>query len=195
MKLQIPKIEFNSPVVVWFSALSFLVLLFGFATNHESTNLFFTCYKTESSDPMMWVRMVTYVMGHSDMSHYVGNFFLIILLGPMLEEKYGSKALFIMMLLTALAGGIVNVLIATTALRGASGIVFMFIVLCSFTSVQSGKIPLTMILVVIIYIGKEIVNGVFSADNISQLTHILGGLCGIAFGLYYNKKDNKKAVK
>lgn len=191
MKLQIPKIEFNAPVVVWFSGLSFLVLLFGFATNHESTNLFFTCYKSDPSDVMMWVRMVTYVMGHSDMSHYVGNFFLIILLGPMLEEKYGSKALLIMMLLTAIAGGIVNVLIATTALRGASGIVFMFIVLSSFTSVQSGKIPLTMVLVVIIYIGKEVVNGVFSADNISQLTHILGGLCGIAFGLYYNKKAVK----
>lgn len=191
MKLQIPKIEFNAPVVVWFSGLSFLVLLFGFATNHESTNLFFTCYKSDPSDVMMWVRMVTYVMGHSDMSHYVGNFFLIILLGPMLEEKYGSKALLIMMLLTAIAGGIVNVLIATTALRGASGIVFMFIVLSSFTSVQSGKIPLTMVLVVIIYIGKEVVNGVFSADNISQLTHILGGLCGIAFGLYYNKKAAK----
>lgn len=191
MKLQIPKIEFNSPVVVWFSALSFLVLLFGFATNHESTNLFFTCYKSDPSDVMMWVRMVTYVMGHSDMSHYVGNFFLIILLGPMLEEKYGSKALLIMMLLTAIAGGIVNVLIATSALRGASGIVFMFIVLSSFTSVQSGKIPLTMVLVVIIYIGKEVVNGVFSADNISQLTHILGGMCGIAFGLYYNKKAAK----
>ena len=191
MKLQIPKIEFNAPVVVWFSGLSFLALLFGFATNHESTNLFFTCYKSDPSDVMMWVRMVTYVMGHSDMSHYVGNFFLIILLGPMLEEKYGSKALLIMMLLTAIAGGIVNVLIATTALRGASGIVFMFIVLSSFTSVQSGKIPLTMVLVVIIYIGKEVVNGVFSADNISKLTHILGGLGGIAFGLYYNKKAAK----
>ncbi len=191
MKLQIPKIEFNSPVVVWFSVLSFLVLLFGFATDHESTTQFFTCYKTETSDPMMWVRMVSYVFGHADMSHYVENFFLIILLGPMLEEKYGSKALLIMMLLTAFAGGIVNVLIATSALRGASGIVFMFIVLCSFTSVQSGKIPLTMVLVVVIYIGKEIVNGMISVDNVSQLTHILGGMCGIAFGLYYNQKTAK----
>lgn len=192
MKFQIPKIEFNAPVVVWFTIISFLAVLFGLATDNHSTDLMFTCYKTEPTDPMMWVRMVTHVIGHSDMSHYVGNFFLIILLGPMLEEKYGSKALFFMMLLTAFVAGLVNVMIGTAALRGASGIVFMFIVLSSFTSVQSGKIPLTMVLVVVIYIGQEIINGMFSVDNISQLTHILGGMCGIAFGLYYNQRTEKK---
>ncbi len=192
MKIQIPKIEFNAPVVVWYSIISFVILLFGFATNNQSTDEFFTCYRTDVSDPMMWVRMVTYVLGHSDMNHYVGNFFLIILLGPMLEEKYGSKTLLLMMLLTAVAGGLINILITSGGLRGASGIVFMFIVLCSFTSVQSGRIPLTMLLVVVIYIGQEIINGVFSADNISQLTHIIGGVCGIGFGLYFNNRRVKK---
>ncbi|MBE6851302.1 MAG: rhomboid family intramembrane serine protease [Ruminococcus sp.] len=192
MKIQIPKIEFNAPVVVWYSVISFVILLFGFATNNQSTDAFFTCYRTDPSDPMMWLRMVSYVLGHSDMSHYVGNFFLIILLGPMLEEKYGSKVLLLMMFLTAAVGGIVNVLLTTSGLRGASGIVFMFIILCSFTSVQSGRIPLTMVLVVIIYIGQEIVNGVIAADNISQLTHIIGGICGICFGLYYNNRRAKE---
>lgn len=191
MKIQLPKIEFNAPVVVYYTIISFVVLLFGYATLGTTTDNFFTCFRSDLSDPMMWLRMVTYIFGHSDMAHYTGNFFLIILLGPMLEEKYGSKSLLIMILLTALAGGIVNVLIGTAGLRGASGIAFMFIVLCSCTTVQSGKIPLTMVLVVVIYLGREIMSGVLTTDNISQLTHIVGGVCGVAFGLYYNKNRTK----
>ncbi len=192
MKFQFPKIEFNAPVVVSYTVISFVVLLFGYATLGQSTDTLFTCFRTDTSDPMMWLRMVTYIFGHSDMAHYTGNFFLIILLGPMLEEKYGSKPLLVMILLAALAGGIVNVLIGTAGLRGASGIAFMFIILCSCTTVQSGKIPLTMVLVVVIYIGREVMSGMFTADNVSQLTHIIGGICGIIFGLYCNRHPARK---
>ena len=113
--------------------------------------------------------------------------FLIMLIGPMLEEKYGSKRLFYMMLITAFIGGLANVLVTSSGLLGASGIAFMMIVLCSCTSVESGYLPLTMIIVVILYIGKETVSGVTVQDNISQLSHILGGICGVVFGMYYNQ--------
>lgn len=153
----------------------------------------FTCYRTAGSDIMMYVRMVSYVFGHTDISHYMNNFFLITLIGPMLEEKYGSKRLVGMMAITALVGGIANLLVTTSGLLGASGIAFMMIILCSCTSVTSGKIPLTLMIVVVIYIGQEIIAGVTTMDNVSQLTHILGGVCGIAFGLYYNEKGIPKS--
>lgn len=191
MKLQIPKLELNAPVVIWYSLISFLALLIGYATENEITDTLFTCYRTSVSDPMMWLRMITYVFGHSDFAHFVDNFFLIMILGPMLEEKYGSKPLLGMMFATALVGGAANLLLTTSGLRGASGIVFMFIILCSCTSVASGKIPLTLIFVVVIYIGQEVVAGFTSEDNISHMTHILGGLCGVGFGLYYNSKHAK----
>ncbi|MBR7038442.1 MAG: rhomboid family intramembrane serine protease [Oscillospiraceae bacterium] len=187
-----PKIEMNAPVVVSFTVLSFLVLLFGYATHGASTTAYFTCTRTSFTDPMMYVRMFTYIFGHSDMTHYVGNFTSIILLGPILEEKYGSKALLVMILVTALVGGLANVLLTTAGLRGASGIVFLFIILCSCTSVKSGTIPVTMILVVAIYIGQEVMVGIATSDDISQLTHILGGICGILFGLFY-KPGEKSA--
>ena len=69
-----------------------------------------------------------------------------------------------------------------TALLGASGIVFMMILLSSFGGVRNGTIPTTLILVAIFYLGDEIWNGIFVQDNISQLTHIIGGLCGTVFG-------------
>ncbi len=187
MKIQLPKIEVNSPVIIWYAGISFVILLFGYATGGNSTMELFTCYRTSLNDPLMYFRLISHALGHSDISHYLSNFFLIMLIGPVLEEKYGSKRLLYMMLLTALLAGIVNVLITPNGLLGASGIAFMMIILCSCTSVQSGTLPLTMIIVVVMYIGKEILSGIAVNDNISQLSHILGGICGIVFGLYYNQ--------
>jgi len=191
--MKLPKIEINAPVIIWYTGICFMTLLFGYATDNHLTDVFFTCYRTSLSDPMMYVRMLSYVFGHSDISHYVNNFFLITLIGPMLEEKYGSKRLLYMMLITAAVGGAANLTVTALmntaiGLRGASGIAFMMIILCSCTSVKSGKIPLTMLLVAVIYIGQEILAGVTVKDNVSQMTHILGGICGIFFGLYYNSK-------
>lgn len=190
--MKLPKVELNAPVTVTFSIISFVVLLFGYATLGESTKALFTCYRSVPSDPLMYIRMFTYIFGHKDITHFVNNFTTIILIGPMLEEKYGSKPLVLMILVTAFVGGLANILFTANGILGASGVVFMFIILCSCTSVSSGKIPLTLVLVVVIYIGQEILTGVTTADNISHSTHILGGLCGIGFGLYYNRENPKQ---
>ena len=71
---------------------------------------------------------------------------------------------------------------ASAALLGASGIVFMMIVLSSFTEMKKDGIPVTLILVVIFYLGGEIMDGIRGSDSISQLTHIVGGICGLVFG-------------
>ena len=107
----------------------------------------------------------------------------------MLEEKYGSKLLFEMMFITAVITGLANNMLFPTGLLGARGIVFMMIILSSVTSVKEGKIPLTLIVVVILYLGEQVAAGIFSADNISQLTHIVGGVCGGVFGMMMNKKE------
>jgi GlpG protein len=191
--MKLPKIELNAPVTVGFTLISFLAVIFGYATLGESTKVFFTCYKTAWTDPMQYLRLFTHIFGHADITHYVNNFTTIILLGPMLEEKYGSKDLAGMILVTALISGLVNVLFTPgVGVLGASGIVFLFIILCSCTSVSTGKIPLTLVLVVVIYIGQEILTGLTVKDQISQLGHITGGVCGIGFGLFYNMYNPKK---
>ena len=40
-----------------------------------------------------------------------------------------------------------------------------------------------LILVLLLSIGGEIVNGFIHSDNVSQLTHIVGGICGAFLGL------------
>jgi membrane associated rhomboid family serine protease len=113
---------------------------------------------------------------------------LFLLLGPILEEKYGSKKLLVMMLITAVVSGLANILLfSNVALLGASGIVFMMIILTSASCIKDDRIPLTMILIIVIYLGAEVINGIFTSDNISQLTHIIGGVCGGVFGISQNR--------
>ena len=71
---------------------------------------------------------------------------------------------------------------AGTALLGASGIVFMMILLSSFGGGRNGTIPTTLILVAVFYLGGELWDAIFVRDNVSQLTHIIGGLCGTVLG-------------
>ena len=176
-------IRFNAPVILTFALLSLLALLLGNWTNGAATHQYFSVYRSSLSDPLTYVRFFGHVLGHADYEHYMGNLLLLLLVGPGLEEKYGSGTMVWMILVTALVTGLVHfVFFPGSALLGASGVVFMMIVLSSFTAMRRGEIPVTLILVVIFYLGGEIMNGLFKKDNISQITHIVGGLCGLIFG-------------
>ena len=176
-------IRFNAPVILTFALLSLLALLLGNWTNGAATHQFFSVYRSSLSDPLTYVRFIGHVLGHADYEHYMGNMLLFLLVGPGLEEKYGSGTMVWMILVTALVTGLVHfVFFPGSALLGASGVVFMMIVLSSFTAMRRGEIPVTLILVVIFYLGGEIMDGLFKKDNISQITHIVGGLCGLIFG-------------
>lgn len=183
MKEFLGKLQYNSPVTLTFTFLSLAVLLLGYITGGQSTNLLFGVYRSAWSDPLTYFRLFGHVLGHVDWSHYTGNMVLFLVLGPILEEKYKSQAFFIMIAITAVVSGLFHVILfPNTVLLGASGIVFMMIVLSSVAGMKDGKIPLTLILVIIIYLGGEIIS-VGSKDGIAHIAHILGGICGAAFGL------------
>ena len=183
------KITFNSPVVLGFIFLSLAVLILGFVTLGKSNELLFMTYHSALTNPLTYVRFFTHVLGHSGWEHYIGNAAYILLLGPLLEEKYGSKKLLQVIIITALVTGLVNyILFPTVALCGASGVVFAFILLTSFTSFKNGEIPLTFILVAVLFLGQQVYEGVFLQDNISNLSHVLGGIIGSVVGFKLNKK-------
>lgn len=183
MKL-LHRIQYNSPVILTFALLSLGVLLLGEATGGTSTALCFSVYRSSLTDPFTYLRFFGHVLGHANYSHYIGNMTLLLVIGPPLEERYGSQALLEVMLATALISGLVQFFFFPgTALLGASGIVFMLIILSSLSGGEKGRIPLTLILVYVIYIGGEIADGILQSDDISQITHIIGGTCGAVFGL------------
>jgi len=179
------RITYNSPVVLTFVALSLLSLILGAVTSGVTTNKFFCVYRAPLGDYLTYFRFFAHVFGHSGYAHFMGNMVLLLVLGPQLEERFGSIALTVMITVTALVSGLINfIFFPNTMLLGASGIVFMMIILSSFTGDKKGTLPLTMILVFVLYIGGEVVKGVLESDNISRLTHIIGGICGGFFGYH-----------
>lgn len=176
------KLTYNAPVVLTFSLVALGVLIGSLLSGGWLSQTLFTVYPTmEWSNPVDYLRLVTHVLGHQDMAHLVGNLTFILLLGPSLEEKYGAANLVEMMLLTALVTGLATVLFFPHGLLGASGIVFMMILLSSFTNVKKKEIPLTFVMIATLFLGKEVF-GAFRSDGISQAAHLIGGICGALFG-------------
>lgn len=179
------KLTYNCPVVLTYAAICLALVLVDMLTQGWLNANVMICRGHPSwLDPMTYVRCVTYFFGHSGWSHYASNMLLMLLVGPVVEEKYGSGNLAFMILITGIASGIVNSLFFDTGIIGASGIVFMMIILSAFTNMRKGEIPLSLILVAAIYLGREIVSA-FTPDTVSQFGHILGGLFGLFWGIYY----------
>ena len=184
------KISYNAPVVLTFVLICLVVLVVDGLTMGKSTNLLFMTYHSSLTNPLTYLRFFTHVLGHGGWSHFINNAAYLLLLGPMLEEKHGSQTLIEIIAITALVTGLVNyIFFPSVGLCGASGVVFAFIILASFTGFKDGEIPLTFILVAIIYIGQQIFEGITVTDNISNMAHIVGGAVGAVLGYLLNKKS------
>jgi GlpG protein len=161
-----------------------------YLTAGMSNQAFFMTYHSSLANPLTYLRFFTHVLGHAGWTHYIGNMMYILLLGPMLEEKYGSVNIIELIAVTAVITGLLNYfLFPGVALCGASGVVFAFILMTSFTNFNEGEIPLTVILVAIVFLGQQLYEGVFLQDNVSNLSHIAGGLVGAFVGYHLNRRD------
>lgn len=185
------KLTFNSPVILVFSAICAGVYLLSYL--NADMNLFVLFPQWDMQNPAWYFRIFSHSMGHASMDHLMGNLAFILLLGPIVEEKYGSKNLLIMFFTTAVLTGLIHTLFFNVGLLGASGIVFMLILLVSLVNFNAKEIPLTFVLIVIVYIGKEIM-GTFSNDQVAHSTHIIGGIIGAIFGFKLAGKKKSKSM-
>lgn len=180
------RIKYNAPTTLTYVILCSLVVFLDGSALHGLTRAFFTvpdALSFDLLDPLDYLRLFTHIIGHADWNHLINNFAYILLLGPMLEENYGSLTMALMIAVTGFVTGVLNACFFPHPLLGASGVVFMMILLASFTNHGKDDVPLTFILIVILYLGKEILNA-FKGDDISQFAHLAGGLCGSLFGFF-----------
>ncbi len=191
-KRPVLKIQYDSPVILTFALLSLIALIIDQWIDGAANTLLFSVYRSSFTDPFTYPRFFLHVLGHTDIVHYFSNICLLLVLGPIVESKYKSRNVLISILVTALVSGIIHfAFFGNTALLGASGIVFMMIFLSSISGIRGGNIPLSLILVAIIYLGQEIYSLFFQSNNISEITHIIGGLCGIVCGTVIVKTKNR----
>lgn len=183
------RIYVNAPVTIGFAIISLGALMLSGITGGWSDVQLFSVYRAPLSDPLSYARVFTYVLGHANFQHYFGNMSILLLLGPMLEEKYGSWAMAVVMIITAFCTGILQVILfPDQALLGASGIAFMMILMSSFANFKKGQIPLSLILVAALYLGKEAVDSITVQDNVSQFAHLAGGTAGAVLGYLLNMR-------
>ena len=181
MKKRSITILYNSPVILTFALLSLLALGLGKLTDGWTTQNLFCVYRASLTDWLTYPRFFLHVLGHPDIV-------ILLVVGPMAEERFGGKRILLAIALTALVTGLVLwFFFPNGALMGASGVVFMLIVLASFAGMRTGTIPLTLILVLILYLGGEIFQAVTGSAGLAQLTHIAGGVLGMIFGFTWSR--------
>lgn len=173
------KIKYNAPVVLTYAILALACLsLPVFKTLGVS---FASPARLAFLEPEFYFRLFSHVLAHGGWSHLMGNLMIILLVGPLLEEKYRSWTLFEMMAVTAAATALINAALFSTSLIGGSGLAFMMILLSSFSNFKAREIPLTFILVAVIFIGSEVAD-ILKIDQVSQFSHLAGGFIGAAYG-------------
>ena len=181
--------DYNSTVIITYLFISLGACILNYLTKGKSNKLLFSSYRSSPLNPLTYIRLFTHSIGHKDYNHFVNNFLYILLIGPMIEEKYGSINLLAMLLVTSLIIALINIIFHNYTIMGASGNVFMLIILSSFSNISEGKIPLTLVLILLFYLTTEIRDSLLHGNKqVYHEGHIIGALCGIVFGflfLYY----------
>ena len=101
--------QYNSPVILTFFLLSLGVLFLGQYTGGWTTTHLFSVYRSSLKDPLFYIRLFGHVLGHGGWDHFLNNMLLLLVVGPPMEEKYGSLPLLKGILLTALISGFCSV--------------------------------------------------------------------------------------
>ena len=179
------KIQYNAVVILSYFFICLVILILDKLVQGRLVNNLFSTGRNDSLlNPLTYFKLISHSLGHSSWEHLYNNFLKILLIGPLIEEKYGSWNLLIMIILTSLVIGIINRIFSKNRILGASGIAYMLIVLCSFVNIESGKIPITVVLIILFFVVDEIINLLKrKKDGISHLGHVTGAICGILLGI------------
>ena len=149
------------------------------------------------TNPLMYVRFVTHIFGHSSLGHLKGNVTHLLLVGPSAEAAFGSKAILEIMLMVALSSAVAHVWFGRNHSRqlGASGVVFALILLNSLVSAKTGKIPMSFLLTACLWIGDELWKFFFAGDKTSHHAHLTGAICGTIGGYMIHKRHEQEKIR
>lgn len=185
------KFDYNSPVILTYAIICVVLLIINNMTKGWLNNFLLISYGHPNPlNPLTYLRGLLHIFGHVNWNHLLNNMILMMLVGPAVEERYGSWNLCIMILTDAVVTAVINGIFSSHGIIGASGVVFMLIILSAFTNMCKGKIPVTLCIVSALYFGQEIYSAINTPnDGVSRLGHILGGVVGLVYGIiFYNMK-------
>jgi membrane associated rhomboid family serine protease len=144
------KIKYNAPVTFTYIILTALILLISKMAiglnNPGPGDIIIKFFNVEgrtfeSTNLLNYISFFTHTFGHYDWYHLSTNIFYLVLLGPILEEKYESKTFLGILIGTSVITGIFMALFQQPMIFGASTLVYMMIMLVAFVRLKPGGNP------------------------------------------------------
>lgn len=183
----------KSPVIFGFFIVTSIVYLIGVYTNGTSTDALFLTYGLDLNNALFYITLFTYPFGHMDFNHFSGNMLMLLLFGIPVERYYGSKKVSIMLLIDTLITGIIHAIVYPDAyMMGASGIVYMMILLFVIPNLKKDIFSVFQVMVVATLVVGEFIQCFFNGLGISNLAHFIGAIFGLIFGIVQKYMDTYK---
>ncbi len=188
------KLIYDSPVAVSFVLLSLLLyVLDSFALKGKLGAFFSVPSPFNFSKPIMYFSLVFHVFANDTWQHFFVDSLMIMILGSVLEERYGSSFLGVMIFISCLVSGVLSVCAHAHGIQGASEVVFTLIILSAMSLLLKKQLSCTWILIFVFYIAYG-VSGIASPNSslsssgffqksIPVFISFVGGVCGSLFGL------------
>lgn len=187
------RITFNAPVILITALMSLVILLFDQLTGHGMAQSFFATGTGSFLDLWTWFRLFFHWLYHASVGGFLNNITLFLILGPVLEKRYGSRAILLVILCTALLSGLGNRWLSSDLLQGMASVDVAFSILMAMSMCRPKEIPLSLILVILAYVGMELYAAMTAFQLATTLSHVSGGLTGFLFGLLLLKRPAKSA--
>ena len=194
------KVSYDAPVTLSFVIICALFfLLNNFVIKNDVLGKVLASPTTQAGalpfivkQPLSYLRLLLYIFGAGSGpvsagagSVLITNLILIMLLGPAMEERYGSVIIGIMIFVSALFAGVLNACFCADSLVGAVPVVCMMIFLNAFMSFSKKTFPLSFAAVIVLFVFLEIFSG---AGAVKIIICIAGGLCGSLFAFLTSPK-------
>lgn len=195
-KKKVISFSFDSPLVIVFAGFSILIMVLNSIAESRGAEGLLGFFSAPAAfragagafnfrNPVHYLRLFFHIFGQRKWINLVRDLSFILLLGPQLEKLYGSKMLLLMFTVCAFVSGVLGVCFLQQPLCGASCIAFMMILLTVYMSIKKQAVPVSCVLLLLLYIGQGISR--IGGGN-SEIVHLLAGICGSLFGMIQPEK-------
>lgn len=194
----------NSPVILVIIFLSLCICVVQNLVDSDSLKNLFSAPGMQGSpvafnfkNPLDYLRIFVHILGCSGFQTLAINILFLLILGPSIEDRFGSPFIAIMILICSIVTSVVNVCFFSTVTQGLGSIVWALFLLTAFPAENRKVLPFAALMAVIILIAKD-VSSIFVFKNYSVIPQFIGGVSGslISFAASAPKRASrsKKAV-
>ncbi|MFI3257911.1 MAG: rhomboid family intramembrane serine protease [Spirochaetales bacterium] len=192
---------YTAPVISLFSILSLLVFLIDKTIVPELISSIFSAAGNQNGEmpfnwqnPLDYLKFFIHIFAHSNWTTLAYNLTVILLLGPAIEQRYGSLLLILMFVIIAFVSAVLNAVFFDTTLLGSDGISFLIIILTVFGKPEVPDRSIISVFILVLYVGLQI-NYSVQTNSFENISATFGGLCATLLAFFGLAGKKKRSVQ